>query len=103
RTLVIEMWVKPGVSEFFKDGGMITIADQKILAYYPEWLYTNRQYPFAHVRHIETGKFYGESPITDLVSLQREYNRTRGQIIEAKNRMAKPQLAAEIGSLDPNK
>jgi hypothetical protein len=102
-TLVLEMWVKPGKCKEFPSGGMITVAGQSIIAYEPEWPYIHKQYPFAHIRHVETGKFYADSTITDLIPLQREYNRTRGQIIEAKNRMAKPQLAAEIGSLDPNK
>src|SRR6185436_16338240 len=34
---------------------------------------------------------------------QRELNRTRSQIVEAKNKMAKPQLLAPKGSIDVNK
>jgi hypothetical protein len=102
-TLVLEMWLKPGVTKIMPEGGMITVAGERILQVAPGWPYMHKQFPFMHIRHVETGKFYGDSTIVDLVPLQREYNRTRGQIIEAKNRMAKPQLSAEIGSLDPNK
>jgi hypothetical protein len=102
KTLVLEMHIKPGGSQFLPQGGVVTVADGKVLTFF-EGLYSHEQYPFSHIRHIETGKFYGDSTINDLIPLQREYNRTRGQIIEAKNRMAKPQLAAEIGSIDPNK
>lgn len=103
ETLVLEIWIKPKQLRIFPDGGMITVANNKILSSYVGWPYEHAQYPFAHFGHIETGKFYRDSTIVDLISLQREYNRTRGQIIEAKNRMAKPQLSAEMGSVDPAK
>lgn len=102
-TLVLEAWIKPGVVPLFSEGGVVTIAGDEILSFVEGQPYEHGKYPFSHLRHIETGKFYGESTINDLIPLQREFNRTRGQIIEAKNRMAKPQLAAEIGSVDPSK
>jgi len=102
-TLVLEMWVRPGQLKLLPQGGMFSVAGDQLLDFYEGWPYYHNQYPFAHLRHIETGKFYGDSTIVDLISLQREYNRTRGQIIESKNRMAKPQLAAEMGAVDPNK
>ena len=101
--LVIEMWLKPGNAKIMPKGGMITIAGDDIIGYHEGWPYEHGEFPFTHIPHVETGKFYGESVITDLIPLQKEYNRTRGQIIESKNRMAKPQLAAEIGSLDVSK
>lgn len=102
-TLVLEMWIKPGMIARYPEGGVYTIAGDQVLSFELGWPYIHKKYPFAHIRHIETGKFYSESTLVDLIPLQREYNRTRGQIIEAKNRMSKPQLAAEIGSLDPSK
>lgn len=102
-TLVLEMWIKPGMCAKYPEGGVYTIAGDQVLSFEVGWPYEHKRYPFAHIRHIETGKFYTESTLVDLIPLQREYNRTRGQIIEAKNRMSKPQLAAEIGSLDPSK
>lgn len=103
EVLVMEVWVKPGTTAILPSGGMLLVAGNQILYYSTEWPYAHKKYPFVHIGHVHTGKFYRDSTITDMISLQREYNRTRGQIIEAKNRMAKPQLAAELGSIDPGK
>lgn len=103
EVLTMEIWVKPGMTSILPAGGMMIIAGNKILYYTQEWPYNHGKYPFAHIGHVHSGKFYRDSTITDMIPLQREYNRTRGQIIEAKNRMAKPQLAAEIGSIDVSK
>ncbi|HEY9658389.1 MAG TPA: hypothetical protein V6C65_08050 [Allocoleopsis sp.] len=100
---VLECWIRPGINPDLPEGGMYVIAGNQVILKHPGWPYQHNLYPFAHIGHVETGKFYRDSVITDLIPLQREYNRTRGQIIEAKNRMAKPQLAAEIGSIDPTK
>lgn len=104
EVLVLEVWVKPGQTKMLPQGGMFTIAGGEIISPVTQgWPYEHGKYPYAHIGHIPSGKFYRDSIITDLIPLQREYNRTRGQIIEAKNRMAKPQLSAEIGSIDPSK
>lgn len=103
QMLVQEVWVKPGATQLFPEGGMFAVAGNQILSMTRGWPYSHNQYPFAHIGHVQSGKFYRDSVIVDLIPLQKEYNRTRGQIIEAKNRMAKPQLAAEIGSVDPAK
>lgn len=99
---VIECWIKPGQCAKFPMGAMITVVGDKLAQYVEGWPYLHGKYPFAMIRHIDTGGFYGESIITDLISLQLEYNRTRGQIVESKNRMAKPQLIAPKGSINPN-
>lgn len=101
--VVIEAWIKPNHYSKFKNGGMITVAGSQLVSVVEGWPYEHKKYPFVHIQHIETGKFYTESTIVDLIPLQKEYNRTRGQIIESKNKMAKPQLAAEMGSLDVSK
>ncbi|MGH7792792.1 MAG: hypothetical protein ACREOB_10820, partial [Thermodesulfobacteriota bacterium] len=103
QVLVLEIWMKPNVHPLLPDGGMYTCVGHKIAQGFEGWPYSHKQYPFSKIDNIQTGKFYTESVITDLIPLQRELNRTRGQIIEAKNRMAKPQLAAEMGSVDPTK
>lgn len=103
NVMVLEVWVKPGCIPILPEGGMFTVVNDKVLQGVPEFPYSHGKFPFAKIGHIPTGKFYCDSTIVDLIPLQREYNRVRGQIIEAKNRMAKPQLAAEIGSIDPTK
>lgn len=101
--LVLEVWVKPGMHPMFQDGAYFTIVGDKIVQGYQGWPYSHGKYPFAKFDHIPAGKFYSTSLVEDLIPLQKEYNRTRGQIIEAKNRMAKPQLVAPRGSVDPSK
>ena len=99
---VKEAWIKP--CKKFPKGTVVTWAADKILVPPTEGFpYEHDQYPFTKFDHIPTGRFYAESTIPDLIPLQKEYNRTRSQIIEAKNRMAKPQLLAARGSTDPNK
>lgn len=101
--LCLELWGKPGAVPGFPQGVMATLLGDKIVQIIPFWPYQHGEFPFAKFTHIPTGKFYGESTVTDLIPLQKEYNRTRSQIIEAKNRMAKPQLIAPRGSVDASK
>ena len=101
--LIIEAWVKPGCCKLLPEGGLITVCSDQLVALTEGMWYSTEEYPYSHIKHIMTGKFYGVSVLEDLNSLQREYNRTRSQIIESKNRMARPQLLAPIGSFDVNK
>lgn len=98
---VHETWVKP--CRKFENGALIHWTGEQILSIDEEWPYDHGQYPFTKFEHVPTGRFYADSIIPDLIPLQKEYNRTRSQIIEAKNRMAKPQLIAPRGSVDPSK
>ena len=101
--LVLEVWIKPGMIPLFKEGAFFTMVGDKIVQGFQGWPYKHAEYPIAKFDHILSGKFYSTSLIEDLIPLQKEYNRTRGQIIEAKNRMAKPQLIAPRGSVDASK
>lgn len=98
---VKEAWIRP--CKKFKEGAVVMWAEQEILSVHEGWPYKHGEYPFSKLDHIPTGRFYGDSTIVDLIPLQKEYNRTHSQIIEAKNRMAKPQLIAARGSVDPNR
>ncbi len=103
-TLVIEAWIKPGATRKLPRGGLVTIIDSEIVQYSDSGIpYAHGEYPFAHLAGIQTGKFYRRSVIKSLIPLQREYNRTRSQIIHAKNLMAKPQMMYQDGSVDPRK
>jgi hypothetical protein len=103
QVLCLEVWVKPGAHKLFPNGGMYTVLGDVVVQATNQWPYDHKEYPFAKFSHVPTGKFYSDSVVTDLVPLQREYNRTVSQIIESKNRMAKPQLIAPEGSVDPKK
>jgi hypothetical protein len=102
--LVIEMWCKPGGNRWLPNGGLVTIVDQEIVQMADNGIpYVHGQYPFAHLYSIPTGKFYRRGTIKSLIPIQREYNRTRSQIIHAKNLMAKPMMMYQEGSTDPRK
>jgi hypothetical protein len=102
--LVIEMWIKPNQTAWLPKGGLITIVDTEIVQYSDSGIpYHHGQYPFAHLHGVQNGKFYRRSVIKSLIPLQREYNRTRSQIIHAKNLMAKPQMMYQEGSVDARK
>ncbi len=104
QVLVLECWIKPGRLEMMPEGGQFTVVGSRIMPGGTRgWPYSHGMYPFAKISHIPSGKFYADSTINDLIPIQKEFNRTRSQIIEAKNRMAKPQLLAEQGSIDPSK
>jgi hypothetical protein len=96
-----EAWFKPNSK--FEKGAVIVWANDDILFYEDVYPYEHGEYPFTKIDHIATGRFYNESIITDLIPLQKEYNRTRSQIIEAKNRTSKPGMYAPQGSIDTNK
>jgi hypothetical protein len=101
--LVKECWIKPGNLPQLPNGGLITVISNQVVQFWDGWPYEHYQFPFAKIDHIRTGQFYGQSSIVDLIPLQKELNRTRSQIIDAKNSMAKPKLLAYRGSIDPNK
>jgi hypothetical protein len=98
-----EVWVKPGNVEFLPDGGMFTIVGDRLVQFVKGNPYQHQQYPFSKIPHIPTGRFYADSIITDLIPIQREYNRTRGQITENKNKMAHERLLAAKGSVTASK
>lgn len=101
--LVHEVWIKPNRNKNFPNGGLVTVVGGQVVQYVDQWPYQSPKYPFSKIHDTYNGQFYARSTIQDLIPLQREYNRTRAQIIEAKNRMAKPQLIAPSGSIDPSK
>lgn len=98
-----EVWIKPGNVEFMPNGGMFWIIGDTIVEYCEGNPYIHNEYPFAKLDNIPTSRYYSDSTVTDLIPVQREYNRTRGQIIEAKNRMGHPQLMAPKGAIEASK
>lgn len=103
QVLVLECWIKPGATKLLPNGGLITIVGNQIAQTIDKYPYEHMQFPFSKIVNIPSGKFYGESMLTDIIPVQKEYNRTRSQIVEAKNLMAKPKLMAAKGSIDPSK
>ena len=101
QVYIREMWLKP--CKMLTNGGVIIFTQDQLIKVIDGWPYQHGQYPFSKIDLFPTGRFYSESSMVDLIPLQKEYNRTRSQLVEAKNRMAKPQLLAPRGSVDPNK
>ena len=104
--LVLEVWLKAGAHKMFPLGGYATVVDNRIVQISDPTagpIFQHYEFPFIKFDHIPTGAYYASSVIEDVIPIQRELNRTRSQIIEAKNRMAKPQLLAARGSIDPSK
>src|SRR5690606_3587437 len=98
--MVKEMWIKPGGHEDFPEGGLLTIINGKIVQHREEWPVPFRDYPFHKIDGLPTGGFYSDSIIVDLIPLQKEYNRTKSQMIEIKNQMGKPKFLYPRGSIN---
>lgn len=103
QTIILEIWVKPGYIPELKNGGMFTLVGDQIIQGFDKYPYDHGQYPFTKLDAMMSGKFYNTSIVEDLIPLQRELNRSRAQLIESKNKMSKPQLMAERGSVDARK
>jgi hypothetical protein len=101
KVLVLEFWCKPGYHDQFPNGGMFTIAGDRLVQVVTEMPYKHQHFPFYKHTSIPTGMFYGDSVLVDTIPLQREVNRTRSQIVENKNLMSKPKLMAPKGSINP--
>jgi hypothetical protein len=97
---VKEVWVKPNAR--YEQGLHMVWTSSETLDSGP-FPYAHGEFPFTRRQYIESGMFYADSLVTDLIQPQMEYNRTRSQIVEDKNKMAKPMLAAVEGSISPSK
>ncbi len=102
--LVVEAWIKPGHYPLFPKGARVLMVDDLVVACDDEGIpYAHGQYPFAKMDSIQSGSYYGTSVIDDLIPLQREINRTRSQMIEARNLTSKPGFFYRTGSMDISK
>ena len=103
QVLILEHWIKPGATKLLPNGGLVITVEDKIVHYQDSWPYADREFPYTKFEHIATETFYGDSPITDIVSLQQEYNDLRSAVALAARRMGTPNMIVQEGSLDPNK
>jgi len=101
KVLCHEIWLKP--NQKYPKGAFGVWTGKELLFFQDSWPYTNKEFPFAKLDHLPTGRFYGDSMLVDLIPLQKEVNRTHSQIVESKNKMAKPQWRAQKGAVDPTK
>lgn len=102
--LVIEAWFKPGGCKHLPQGGMVTLVDDFIVQFSDKGMpYAHGEYPFAKLESVPSGTYYTTSMVEDLIPPQRELNRVRSQMVEARNKMANPGYLFDKGSIDPNK
>ncbi|ASZ73168.1 portal protein [Arthrobacter phage GurgleFerb] len=101
--LVIETWIKPGATNLFPDGGMVILVDDSVVYCSKEFPFSHGEYPYVKIDGVPSGAYYGSSVIEDLIMLQKEINRNRSQIIEARNASTKAGYFVQEGSVDPDK
>jgi hypothetical protein len=100
---VYEYWEKPNYR--YQKGRRVTVADDKVLYYsedigFGERDQTERILPFFPLVHIAIpGSIRGTNVTEQLLQPQREYNRTRSQIIDHKDKVAYAKVLVEDGSL----
>jgi hypothetical protein len=99
--LVKEVWIKPNSHKDFPKGGMLTVVNSRVVQCLEEWPWPFKEFPFYKYDGIPTGGFYGDSIVVDLIPLNKEYNRTKSQMIEIKNTIGKPKGFYQQGSLNP--
>ncbi len=101
--MVIEKYERP--TGEFKNGRLITVADDKLL-YYGELPYKIADgktygYPFIKQECVAmTGNFFGISIIERLIPVQKAYNAVKNRKHEFLNRIANGVLKVEDGSID---
>jgi len=100
QCLLREIWIKP--CNKYPNGYFAVWAENKTL-YASEWPYQFKTFPYAVIRHIPSGGFYGISSIEGLIPMQKEYNLTKSQMSEARDLTSKPALTAVKGSVDISK
>lgn len=99
--LVKEVWIKPNAHSLFPDGGVVTVINDQCVQWVPKWPYPFEEFPFYPYQGIKTGGFYGDSIIVDLIPLNKEYNRTKSQMVEIKNTTGRPSMLYQQGSINP--
>ena len=98
--VVIEMWIKPGAHKLFPMGGLVTLVEDIIVqARFDGLPYHHGETPFTKLDNVPTGTFYSDTSITDLVELQRDYNKIRSQIAESIRKVSRIQMISPRGSV----
>lgn len=98
--VLLEYWEPPSAKN--PEGRYTVFTRSRILLDGPHiYLESGIRYPFAIVRHIPVpGRIWGDSTVTDAIDPQTQYNKTRSQMLEIKNLMAKPKWLIPRGSME---
>lgn len=102
--VILEVWVKAGTHPQLPEGGLLIFAGEVLVGAYMEGMpYAHGQYPYVKFEHLSNDTFFADSPLADLIELQKEFNDVRTQIGVAAKRMGNPQLLAQQGSIVPGR
>lgn len=102
--VIYEMWVRPNQTSLLPKGGWLVVIEDVLVALRDTGIpYDHGQFPLTKFEHLFNDSFYADSPLVDLIPLQKEYNEYRTDIALAAKRMGRPQMVYQKGSLDPNK
>lgn len=101
--VVQEVWIKPGATNLLPDGGYLVLVDDILVDYYEGLPYEHGEFPYTKFEHMYNDTFWADSPLVDLIPLQKEYNELRTDIGIAARRMGSPQLLAAKGSIDASR
>lgn len=102
--VILEVWVKPGTHPQMPNGGLLILVGEVLVGAYLEGMpYKHGQYPYTKVEHLSNDTFFADSPLADLIELQKEFNDIRTQIGVSAKRMGAPQLLAQQGSIVPGR
>lgn len=93
--LVKEVWFKSGQVAIWYSGGF--------LAQFDENPYEHGHRPFVHMGHTPAGRFYNTTFVEDIRALQKEYNKSRSQLIRSRDAQGSPTWLVAAGSTDPRR
>lgn len=101
--VVYEFWVKPGATAHLPRGGFFVMVENVLVDYYEGLPYTHGEFPYTKFEHLYNDTFWADSPLVDLIPLQKEYNEVRTDVGVAARRMGNPQLLVAKNSIVPGK
>lgn len=102
--IVIEAYIKPDVSPFIPNGGVVVMIEKEIVAASTDGMpFRHGEFPFHHITHVETGGFYRKSVIETMTPLQDDLNRMYSQMTKHRNLMLAPMMFFDAGSVDPRR
>jgi hypothetical protein len=86
------------------EGGMFITVDKQVVYKTTDGIpYDHGDYPFTKFENVASGTYWTTSIIEDLIPLQKEYNRSRSQLVEMRNATMKAGYFVQQGAVDTNK
>lgn len=102
--IIFEVWIKPGAHALFPQGGLITMVEDTLVQVRMDGLpYKHGESPFIKFDNVPVGTFYSDTWVTDIVDLQRDFNKIRAQISESVRKTSRIQMVAQKGAIAPAK